>query len=189
MNIFEFSEKYKVPLRKARKMEDDDILKLECNESEHGAKIRYLLARGQPLPVPQILAMIECPSVLRELGHYREKAENQLAVLGDVKGEAAPREIAAYIANASRRDRAACGVLVCWMKEEMPPEPVTHAWFATRLLMGVPSSIRKYDIPLIRPALQNCRQRQDFADWFSLRTNRYGRNVTYYHRPKIEFDL
>ena len=102
MNIYEFCEEYRISIGKARKMETAGVLRLDPGESEHGAEIRQQLRKGQPLTVAQLLAIIEDPSVLRELGRYREKAESQLAALGDVEGEAAHREVAAYITDAAR---------------------------------------------------------------------------------------
>lgn len=111
MNIYEFAEEFRLSMRLARKLEKRGILNLDSGESEHGAEIRRQLSHGQPLTVSQILRIIENPSILRELGRYRCKAENELAALGDVLGEAAPREVAAHITDAAFYGEESIGVI------------------------------------------------------------------------------
>lgn len=188
MNLREFCEEYRISISKARKMDKEGVLRLDSGESEHGAEIRQHLSKGQPLTVAQLLEMIENPSILRDLGRYREKAESQLEALGDVRAEAAPGEVAAYITDAARRNEEAIGVLVEWLKSTIPFEPVTHHWIATRLLMGVPANIRKNDMPHILRALLNCRNSPDLKGWWRVETRR-SRSVTCYQRPGKTFDL
>lgn len=188
MNIYEFSEKFRISLRKARKMDKAGVLRLDSGESEHGAEIRLQLRKGQPLTVAQLLYIIEDPAIMSELWPYDEKAKNQLAALGNVNDEAAPREVAAHITEAARGDDEAIGVLIGGMKEIIPIEPVPHHWIAVRLLMGLPSNIRGYDVPLIRRALLNCRKHTDFERWWCVENIR-SRRVTLYRRPEIRFDL
>jgi len=188
MNIYEFCEEFRIPIRKARKMQEAGVLRLDLGESKHGSAIRMQLRRGQHLTVSQLLVIIENPSILRELGHYREKAERQIAELGDFRSEVAPREVAAYISDAARQDDAALVILIGWMKEFAPSKPVTHYWFAVRLLMGIPANIRGYDIPRIGGALLNCRKHKNFAGWWRVE-NIGSRRVTFYRRPQELYDL
>jgi hypothetical protein len=188
MNIYEFCEKFRISLRKARKMDKAGVLRLDSGESEHGAEIRQQLRKGQPLTVAHFLYIIEEPTILSELCPYDEKAKNQLAALGDVNDEAAPREVAAYITDAARGDDEAIGILVGWLKGKIPAEAVTHHWVAIRLLMGLAANIRGYDVPRIQRALLNCRKSPDFTGWWRVETIR-SRQVTFYQRSEIAFDL
>lgn len=188
MNIYEFCEKYRISLRKARKMDKAGVLRLDAGESEHGAEIRLQLRKGQPLTVAQLIYIIEEPAIISELWPYDEKAKNQLAALGNVNDEAAPREVAAYITEAARGDEEAVGVVMDWAKEAIGPEPTNHHGLAVRLLMGIPANIRGYDVPSIRRALLNCRKSPDFKGWWRVE-KRGSRRVTLYQRPEMTFDL
>lgn len=189
MNLYEFSEEFRISIHKSRKMEKAGVLLLDSGESEHGAEIRFQLSRGQSLTVAQLLAILEEPSILCELGRYRDKAESQLAALGNAREEAAPFEVAAHIMDAAlRRDAEAVGVLIGWMKAVIPAEPVNHYWIAVRMLMGLQPNIRKYDVPRIGRALLNCRNSPDFAGWWHVEKFR-SRRVTLYQKPGMLFDL
>lgn len=189
MNIFEIAEKFGISIYKLRKLEKAGHLLIDFGESEHGARIRYQMARGQPLTVGQQIEIVEDPSILRELGPYQTKAEKQLATLGDVRGEAAPIEVAAHISDAAmRRDKDSINVLICWMKAVIPVEPVNHNWLAVRLLMGIPANIRKFDVPRIQYALLNCRKSTDFEGWWRVEKIK-SRKQTLYQRPDVRFDL
>lgn len=189
MNIYEFCERFRISLQKARKMQAAGALLLDAGESEQGATIRRQLSKGQPLTVPQLLAMIEEPSILAELGHYRQKAKCALAALGDVKNEFAPKVVAAYISDAARGDIEAVSILVTWLKQIVPAEPVLHNWISVRLLLGIPANIRKFDVPRIQSALSRCRKSSDFNGWW--RVEKCGsRSCSVYQRPGApHFDL
>jgi len=139
MNVYEFTEQFRISLRKARRMEKMGVLCLDSSESEHGAEIRRQLSRGRPLTTSHFLRIIEEPPILRQLGRHRSKAESHMAALGNVGDEAAPREVAAHITDAARGDRDSIIVLVDWLKATVPTEPVTHHW-AIRYLFGPPHS-------------------------------------------------
>lgn len=188
MNLYEFCEKFRISLRKARKMEKAGVLRLASGDSEHGAEIRLQLQKGQPLTVAHLLYIIEDSAIMSELWQYGDKVKSQLAALGRVKEESAPREVAAYISDAARRDQEAVGVLIRWAMEVIPAEPITHHWLATRLLLGISANVRKYDVPRIGRALLNCRKHPDFKRWWRVEV-RSSRKVTLYQRPEIRFDL
>lgn len=188
MNIYEFCEKFRISLGKAEKMRAAGVLLLDAGESKYGAVIRRQLSKGMALTVAQLLAMIEDSSILNELGRYAEKAQLQLAALGDVRNEVAPREVAAYISDAARRDKEAIGILVGWIKQILPAEPVTHDWIAVRLLLGLQANVRKFDIPRIKTALFYCRRCIAFEGWWRIE-KRGSRPYTLYQRPEISFDL
>lgn len=183
MNIYEFCEKYKISLTKARRMDRDKVLRLDGGENKAAAEMRHYLGRGQALPAAHLVALVEEPSILLDLGRYAERADAQLSELGpNVKDEAAPREIVAYIEGAAKNDPDAVDTLLGWLMEILPSKPVPHSFIAVRLLLGLAPSIRGYDVPRIPRALLNCRKREEFADWW--RTEKTpSRNVTLYQRP------
>ena len=188
MNIYEFCERFRISLRKAHTMVEAGVLRLDAGESEHGAIIRRHLGKGQPLTVPQFLAMIDDPSIFVELGRYREKAERKLADLGDVRNEAAPKEVAAYISEAAKGDEEAVDILVGWIQQRLPAHAVTHHWIAVRSLLGVPANIRKFDVPRINDALSWCRKSKDFKGWWRIEKSG-SKSFSLYQRPGMLFDL
>ena len=165
------------------------ILLLDAGESEYGAVIRRQLRKGQPLTVAHYLAIIEDPSILAELGRYRERAERKLAALGDAINEAAPKEVAAYISDAAKGDEEAIGILSDWIKQRLPAEAATPYWIAVRLLLGIPQKARKFDVPRIWRALSNCRKSEEFQGWWRVE-RRGSKTFTVYQRPGMpRFDL
>lgn len=126
-------------------------------------EIRLTLKRGKRLTTAQLVELIDNPGGLMELGHYAGAAEAQLSALGDVKAQAAPTDITAYILDAYQNEPEAVERVAHWVNSILPSEPVGHAYVATRLLLGVPANIRKYDVPRMQRVLMNCRQHQALA--------------------------
>ena len=189
MNLFEFAEKFKISLRKARAMQKADLLRLDETTSEEAAEIRTLLIKGQPLTAALLCWLVDNPAQVWELGRYAGKAQEQLETLGNVKAQAAPKEIAEYISEAARGDSDAVALLVSWLKEIIPARDVPHSFIAVRLLLGLAPSVRKFDVPRIPRALLQCRRCEDFAGWWTVHTHGT-RSQTFYKRPaKKEFDL
>lgn len=192
MNLFEFCEKFKISLSKARAMLKADVLRLDENTSELAQEVRHLISRGQPLTAAHLCAMIEEPGLVLDLGRYAGKAQEQLDALGNAKAGAAPKQVAAYISEAARGDREAVAVLVEWLKDIIPAKPVAHSFIAVRLLLGLAPSVRKFDVPRIPRALHECRKSEAFADWFEVSYSGT-RARTFYRKPAkkpvVNFDL
>ena len=182
MNLFEFTEKFKISLRKARAMEKAGVLRLDENTNERATEIRLLLSKGQPLTAAQLCELVEDPALVLDLGRYAARAREQIDALGNVKAETAPKEIAAYISEAARGDQEAVSVLLNWLFEIIPAKRVGHSFIAVRLLLGLAPSVRKFDVPRIPRALLECRRRQEFADWFEVSYSGT-RAKTFYRRP------
>lgn len=182
MNLFEFTEKFKISLRKARAMEKAGVLRLDENTNERATEIRLLLSKGQPLTAAQLCELVEDPALMLDLGRYAARAREQVDALGNVKAETAPKEIAAYISEAARGDQEAVSVLLNWLFEIIPAKRVGHSFIAVRLLLGLAPSMRKFDVPRIPRALLECRRRQEFAEWWTVET-RGTRSQTFYKRP------
>ncbi|MBA4161661.1 MAG: hypothetical protein C0515_06220 [Novosphingobium sp.] len=133
--------------------------------------------------------LLEEPSLLLDLGRYANKAEEQLSEVGDVKGEAAPREVAAYCWGAATgKEPESVEILVEWLRLMIPAHPVSHYYVALRLLWGIPANIRHYEVPRIPLALLQCRKHPDFAGWWHKVENK-SRIQTFYQRPEKLFDL
>lgn len=188
MNILEFCETFRISLAKARRMDKAGVLRLDENTSEIETSIRHALTRGQPLSAFQLCALVENPGLLLSLGRYAGRAETLLAELGDVQAESAPREVAASILHAARGDDKAVSVLVDWIKRIIPARgSVSHSYIATRLLLGVPENLRKFEVPRLPRAIFYCRKGEALQGWFTVH-EQGKRTFTLYHRPK-GFDL
>lgn len=184
-SIYEFCAEYHISLGKARRMEKRGWLRIDSNATPID-EIRIGLKKGARLTVAQLVELIENPGGLLELGNYTRQAQAQLDVLGDPKADAAPPDIAAQLLDAYRNDLEAVRLVASWVADILPAGPVGHAWVATRLLLGVPENIRKYDIPRLQRVLMNCRNHEALKPyWFTVRE--MSRNVTYYQ--KISLDL
>lgn len=182
MNLFEFTEKFKISLRKARAMEKAGVLRLDENINERATEIRALLIKGQPLTAALLCWLVENPAQVWELGRYASRAQDELDALGDARGQAAPKLVAAYVTDAAKGDPEAVGVLLDWLKRILPAQPVAHSFIAVRLLLGLAPSVRKFDVPRIPRALLNCRRHDAFAGWWRVEAHK-SRNVTIYQRP------
>lgn len=190
MNIYEFCEEFRISLHKARKMHKRGVLRIDGNDSALAGEMRHYLGRGQALPAAHLVALVEEPGLLLDLGRYAEKAEQQLSELGArVKDEAAPREIVAYVTDAAKGDAEAIEILLDWLCDIIPSKPVPHAYIAVRLLLGLAPNMREYDVPRIPRALLNCRRHERFSGWWKTISTK-SRNVTLYQRPAHNgFDL
>lgn len=188
MNILEFCETFKISLAKAKRMDKAGVLRLDENMSDEETAIRAALAKGQPLTAFQLCALVERPGLLLDLGRYAGRAETLLSELGDAKGGTASREVSAAILHAARGDDKAVGILVRWMQRNIPARgSVSHSYLATRLLLGVPENLRKFEAPRLPRAIFHCRKNPELTGWYTV--HQHGkRTFTTYHRPK-GFDL
>ena len=189
MNIFEYCEKYHISLAKARKQMRDGVLRIDETTSEAITEIRHCLSRGQTLTAAQLVELIENPGSTLDLWRYAGRADEQLSALGDARNEIAPKHIAACVTFAAKGEAESIDALLSWLQQIIPARPVGHSYIAVRLLLGIPASLRQFDIPRIPRALHECRRREEFAEWWRKETPK-GRSVTIYQRPaKKQFDL
>lgn len=183
MNVFEFSEKYKISVAKSRKIAKDYPAIFEGEENPIASEIRHYLGRGQPLTAAHLVALVENPSIVMALGRYADRAQTQADELGNPKNEIAPKIIVATISDAAKGEPESVERLLDWLETIIPAKPVMHSYIAVRLLLGVPENLRKYEVPRIPRALLNCRRHARFANWWSVQQIA-GRSVTNYRRPK-----
>jgi hypothetical protein len=185
MNIYEISEEFHISLAKLRKMKQKGILRVD-DSTTAGDLIRATLAKGNEPTAAQLVDLIEKPSLLLELGKYVDRAEYHLRKLANPQNQVAPKDVVANVMEAAKGETEAVLIMVDWLKSIIPTKPVGHAYVATRLLLGIPETIRKYEGPRIPRALLNARSHPNFAGWW--RTEKQAsRNVTLYQ--KLALDL
>lgn len=183
MNISDFCERFHISERKARRIYAALSIEAPAAELPLAVTIHRTLARGQPLTAVQLIALLEDPSLLGELGSYAGRAEAEIEALGTI--EPAPKAVAAHISDAARNYPGSVAVLLDWLRATVPDRPVSHAYLAVRLLLGLSANIRHYDVPRIPRALLMCRRRPEFAGYWSVKNGK-----TIYRLPKVDaFDL
>lgn len=167
-----------------RKLHKAGFLKAE-DEDAATEKIRLTLSRGNPLSVAQLVELLEEPTLAHDLGRYADRARSQVEALGNVQGEAAPRDIVAYVDDASNAKPEAAAIIAEWLRSAIPAHGrVNHAWIATRLVWN--SFTRADDITRVSLALVNARK--ELPGW-SVVEKIDGRRQVFYAKPKKAFDL
>lgn len=185
MNVFEFCERYHISLAKARRIAKENPHWFDATGSAFDT-IRATIANGDRLTAMQLIELIENPAGLLELGKYAGQAELALRALGNPAGQVAPKAVVANIMEAAKGEPEAVQILVDWLRSIIPENPVNHAFIATRLLLGIPATIRKFEAPRIPRALLNARQHPDFKAYWHVEKG-VSRNKTVYQ--KKGFDL
>jgi hypothetical protein len=169
MNIYQLSVKTGIPVVKLRKL---DKLGALVTDGETGFldTLIFHMRGNRVLSVAQLLALLDAPDLLDELGavrpRYASRAREQIAALGDTSTDRAPREVTAAIQGASRGDDDESLIIVEWLKTILPAAPVPHAWIVVRLLLPLNEFMREQAAPLISPALLNARKLPEFAGYW-----------------------
>jgi hypothetical protein len=193
MNIYQLSVKSGIPVTKLRKLEKLNALVTD-GETGFIDTLIFHMRGNQVLTVAQLLALIDEPDLLDELGavrpRYASRAREQIAALGDTATDRAPREVTAAIQGAARGDDDESLIIVEWLKRVLPGSPVSHAWITVRLLLPLNPFMREQTAPLISPALLNARKLPEFAGhWHSWKAGTRSR-ISYYRAPgEIALDL
>lgn len=189
-NIYEIYNKSDVSLRTLKKLDRLGFLKSDEIENPEIAKMICALQKGNRLSVAHRVMLIDEPPLLFKLGKYARHAKEQLDELGDAKGEAAKPAISFVIDQASRDQLNEVAALGKWMKRIIPADQeVSHHYVAVRALLGVSPDSRNHIAGQINRAFLNVRNSPDFVGWFTLKPTRHGNNVSFYHRPRLAFDL
>lgn len=189
-DIYEINLKTGISIKKLKSMDRQGFLNTTKPENPEVAKMLWTLRKGNRLSVVHLVRLVESPDLIHELGDYDFTAREQLRVLGDAKSESAKPAIASAIDLASKDQPKEVEALEQWMKRVIPPDrDVPHHYLAVRALLGVSVHLRPYLAGRIARAFQKVRDRSSFSGWFSPKATRYARNATFYHRPKLKFDL
>lgn len=182
MNIYEVARDFKISLSKLRKLDKAGLLRLDKSDPIVDA-MRFYLGKGKPLTVPQLVALVESPALIEDLGDKAGTALAQVAMLN--APTAAPFEVAAEIDQAARGDLDAIGRIVPWLKstliaaESQGHGVVGHHYLAVRLALASPAGLRDYNMARIPRALLNCRRYPGFAGWWRVGA-KGSSNVTQY---------
>lgn len=188
MTIFEFAEKYKISLSKVRRIAKDFPRIFDASTSA-AEPIAATLINGDPLPVRQLVQLIEAPALFLELGKYANAARIQVAALGKPEREPAPMDVAASVTDASKNDPEQVAILCDWLRTIIPAHPVGHAYIAARLLLGIHESLRKQQAPRIGRALLNCRNSPALAGWWTVKSGVSHNSTVYRKGTEKGFDL
>lgn len=186
MNIHELSARTNISLSALKKLDRLKVLKVDPEHSL-ASSLRFHLARNQHLSVAQIIAIKQDSSVLDELGKYRDRALNQITVLGDVAP--APREVTALIYDAGKGDTDACEAIAAWLRSILPREPVTYHWVAVRLLWGLPDTLKVQYSKRLNIVLANVRKLDSFAGWYRIISASAVKNTVVYHKALAFIDM
>ena len=186
LTLYEISEKYRIQLRKLRRMQKDGVLRCEGSGDPIADDIRSFLAAGMHLSVKQLVALVEKPALILELGNRQEEARSYVEALE--RPDPAPDDLWPCISGAASNDVESIDRLVRWTKDTLPEgRKVSYHWLAVRLALAVPDNMRKHEFPRLNTAFLKLRQSPAFAGWFSIE-QQGKRRVTRYHKPE-GFDL
>lgn len=189
-DIYEISTRYNISIKKLRAMERKGVLRTTESEKPELSRILYNLRKGNRLSALHCALLIDDTDLIFDLGGYELSIKQQLEELGDASSEAAPAHIVMRIDSAAKGHPERVEALEAWMKETIPTgKEVSHHYLAVRILLGVKPSMRPFIAKWIARAFLNVRNRKSFSNWYTLREKRFSRNATFYHRPKIDYDL
>jgi len=190
MTLHEIQRRTGISLAKLRKLEklQIDFGKIDPPEENPADAIRFHLMRNQQMTAAQLLALLDAPDMVDDLGRYKERALAQVASIGDVAADAAPRDVTAAIRDAGKGDDDAALVVAQWLLSILPPYPVSHHWVAVRLLLPLNEFQRAQAMPMISLALLNVRKLPEFAAaWQSVKRDK--KNKIEYFRPEAKKEL
>jgi len=165
MNVVEIASKYKIPLAKVRKLEKDGLLKsVACDERP--AKIKFYMGKGNALTVLQMLMLLKEPAILWQLGPYQERAQSQLAALGDVAAGSFGERAANLIYGAAILEPECTNELASMVRGMIRREgEISYAALAARMLWDTPASRLSHANRCLRPAMANLRKHPDLVGW------------------------
>ena len=181
--LFEISTEFRISMKKLRKMHKRGLLRCEDSGDPIADNIRYFLGSGQHLSVTQLVALIEKPALMLEIGPNQDRAQAFLEAIGSPV-EPAPDDLWPELAGALTSDLGSLLRLIAWAKRAIPAgQQVSHHYLAVRLLLAVPEHLRKYEAPRLGKIFLNMRKRGEFAGWWHVE-KQGARSVTWYHQPK-----
>lgn len=183
-DIHEISLELDIPIRTLKKLAKAGYLRASETENPVAAKIRYGLARGNPLSVASLVDLLTDEKLVFELGRYEGAALACIKALGNVQGELASADIVAAVEGAAVNEPGAVAKLVGWMKATIPSAgDVSHHYLAVRIVLGTKENFRGLIINRVALAFLNCRNAPAFAGWFTVRERGKAQKITIYHRP------
>jgi hypothetical protein len=190
-DFYEISAASGISVRALKRLEKLGFLRVGASENPIASKIRYGLARGNPLSVAMLADLLADEKLVFALGKYEDKAAAAIRELGNVQGELAGADIVAAVEGAAVNEPQAVARLVEWMKATIPAHgDVSHQFLAVRIVMATRESFRSLIINRVALAFLNCRNAPALAGWFTVRQHGKGQSVTIYHKgPNLALDL
>lgn len=189
-DIYEINLKTGISIKKLRSMDRQGFLKTSKPENPEAARMQSVLRKGNRLSTMDLLRLINEPDLVAWLGPYDYIADQQIASLGDVRADAAPSSFQTIIEESYRGGESAIMTLEQWVKDVIPMAgEVSHHFISVRALMSFPKSCYRLGHGWLCPSLVKIRARPSFAGWFTLRPTPDRGNITFYHRPRNNYDL
>lgn len=189
LSTHELAAKYNVSVKLIRRMIQGGDLQRQ-GKDDPAAEIRARLSNDDvQLSVEQLLGLLGDRRIIHDLGRRKDRAREQLGLLGDVRGSAAPPHVTACIRDAARGDPESVTIIMAWIKTVLPPRGVVrYQWVGVRLLIGRWPNLRKSDFNYLARAMDHVCAHPDFKEWWSKITVG-SQNPRVFHRPKLKFDL
>lgn len=171
MNIFDLSQKTRIPMKSLRKLEKLGVLIVD-REPDIISEIAFHMRTNWQLSLPMLMHFVDQPELLDDLGYvsarYRQRAETQIEALGDLSQHLAPLKVTSAIDGAARNESEAIAILETWLKDVLPCDPVSYYWICVRLLKPQNEFLRAAALPLLKLAMMNVRKSDTFkAYWVS----------------------
>lgn len=185
MNIRELSRRTGVSLSTLKTLDKLKVLKLSADpEGDKIEAIKFSLTKNPALTVMQILDLTAQPDLISELGNFEHRARVHLETMGDIKAQAAPTSVTAFLVEAYCRDPIALEVLADWARSILPPKAVGYHWLASRLLFNAPEVSRQKDAKRIPLTFVNLRKVESFAGFWQMNIKR-----EFEYFQKVSLDL
>ena len=189
-DIYHIHNQTGVSIRTLKKLEKTGFLKASICENPVLSKIDSTLRKGNRISAIDLAYLVENPGLIFDLGRNFSKADEQLRELGDPLADVPNATIASTIDFAASGRPESVEKLLSWIKGVIPSDRVVpYTYVAVRAFLSDGPHIRKFMAGRLPKAILNVREHPDFAAWYTLRPTKYGRNATFYHVPKMRFDL
>lgn len=166
MKIDDIAAKHKIPLKHLKTLARAGLLKHD-KEDPRVEAMRRTLRNGNALSVLQLITLLQEPALTRALGHYEERAKQQVAAIepGTVKRQAFDEQAKNHIFGAAIMNAESLGALVSVILKTLPAGMTYHA-LGVRMLWNVPENRRKQTANYLRLAIRNLRNHPDLQTWF-----------------------
>lgn len=192
MDVYDIHKKTGIKLRTLKKLEDLGLLKADPEREGFAEyrKIKENLRAGRRLSAKQCLLLIK-NSEWPGLDLYTVQVNRHIDALGDVEGEALPKDNGPHVWGAARREPDSMAILAAWIigltntsRGFMLGMEQSHAYIVTRMLFNHTEQALETDLPLANGAMLRLRQSGLLNGYFT----KHESGVISYHKKK-EFDL
>lgn len=185
LTIEQFSNMHKIPVRHLKRLKSLEVLSIQFAPSKFSDAISQNLSKGNALSSLQLVRLIRDPSEFKKLSKAHQKiARAQIAMLGDVEGEALNLDdIETVITQAALGDADALQAIAQWLIGVIPEKGCDYTYIAVRALIW-PLAEFLDDLPVRFSKVVQKAKRQGYLDGYFSDAER----KTIFHRKK-GFDL